>query len=249
VIGAVGLWAVLAKLAHPSPALVVRYVVVGLAYLGVGWLLAERGFGRLGVLIALTGALWFIPEIQDARRGVLVGIAVLLADVYRVTYAHAVLAYPTGRIRPRAGVWVIGAGYVLTLVGGAARALTYQPYRWESCDCPRNGFAVFHNQSTYNHVNDPYRLVALILAVGLVALLAIKTRSMGRDAASSVPVWTALVASVFLLASGIVRDQADLSSRALIFWLWVDGVALLAVALAFALFVKAGSPSMKRPDG
>ena len=46
-----------------------------------------------------------------------------------------------------------------------------------------------------------------------------------------------------------VRDQADLSRGALIFWLWVDGVALLAVALAFALFVRAGFPSMKRPDG
>jgi hypothetical protein len=245
VIGAVGLWAALAKLTHPSTVLVIRYVLVGLVYLAVGWLVARWGFERLGLLVALTGALWFVTEIQDTRRGILVGIATLLLDVYRVTYAHAVLSYPDGRIRPRAGIWVVGAGYVLTLVGGAARALTYQPYYWESCDCPRNDFALFHDQSTYNHVNDPYRLIALILAVALIMLLAAKARRT-RDA-SSAPVWTAFVASIALLVSGIVRDQASLSSAWLAFWLWVDGAALIAVALAFVVFLRERSPAREIP--
>jgi hypothetical protein len=248
VIGGIGLWAALAKLAHPSPVLVVRYVVVGLVYLGAGWLLAQRGYGTLGLLFALTGALWFVPEVQDSRREVLVGVAVLLSDVYRVTFAHAMLAYPDGRIRPRVGVWAVAAGYVLTLVGGAARALTYQPYRWESCDCPHNGFAVFHNQSTYDHVNDPYRIVALILAVAAIVLIAVKARSViHRVSASSVPMWTAFVASVALVAANIVRDEVDLSAGAFKLWLWVDGVALIAVAVAFVLTLRGRSPAREAP--
>jgi hypothetical protein len=231
ILGIVGIWAAVTH--HPSPSLVVRYIAVGLGYLGVGYWLATKGYGRLGLLVALTGALWFIPELQATRREALVGIAILLEDAFRATFAHAVLAYPSGRIRPRVGVWFVGAGYLLTLGGGAARALTYQPYRWQSCDCPRNGFALWHSESIYNAVNDPYRLIGLILGIALIVLLAFKLQPANREGAHAIPMWAALIGSTVILVAGIVRDQLDLSRSGLVLWLWVEGIGLLITAFSF----------------
>ncbi len=234
ILGVVGVWTAVTH--HPSPWLVARYVAVGVVYLGVGYWLSSKGYGALGILVALTGALWFIPELQDTRRGMLVGLAILFEDAFRATYAHAVLAYPRGRIRPRLGAWVVGAGYLLVLGGGPARALTFQPYIWESCDCPRNGFSIWHSESVYNAVNDPYRLVGLILAIALIALLVWKSRTgaSGQEVDRR-PIWAALLGSVLILVSGIIRDQLDLSRTGLILWLWVEGIGMLAVALSFLL--------------
>jgi hypothetical protein len=232
ILGVVGVWTAVTH--HPSPWLVARYIAVGVVYLGVGYWLSSKGYGALGVLVALTGALWFIPELQDTRRGILVGLAILLEDAFRATYAHAVLAYPSGRIRPRLGAWVVGAGYLLTLGGGAARALTFQPYIWESCDCPRNGFSIWHTESVYNAVNDPYRLIGLILAVALIVLLAWKSRTgAAEEGVDRRPIWAALVGSIVILVAGVIRDQLELSRNGLILWLWVEGAGMLLVALSF----------------
>ena len=233
ILGAVGVWAAVTH--HPQANLVVRYVLVGVVYLAVGWWLGRQGHPALGILVALTGAVWFIPEFQDTRRGALVGIAILFEDVYRATYGHAVLAYPDGRVRPRFGVWVVWAGYFLTLVGGSLRALTYQPYLWQSCDCPRNGFAIWHSQSLYNGVNDVYRVIGAVLAVALIVLLVVKTRAPHRAGADVRPVWGALAGTVIIAVSGFLRDQLDLSRNGVVFWLWVEGAGLLVTALSLLL--------------
>jgi hypothetical protein len=229
IFGAVGVWAAVTH--HPSPILVVRYVAVGVAYLGVGYWLATKGYPTLGLLVAITGALWFIPEFQDTRRGALVGIAILLEDTFRVTFAHAVLAYPDGRIRPRIGTWFVGAGYVFVLIGGALRALTYQPYIWQACDCPRNGFSIWHTQSIYNAVNDPYQIIGGILGVALLVLLVVKLRGAASEGTDRRVVGAAVLGTLLILISGIVRN-GDLSHDSLIVWLWVEGLGLLVTVLA-----------------
>ena len=232
ILGALGVWVAVTH--HPSNSLVVRYIAVGLTYLGVGYWLATKGYARLGLLIAITGAVWFVPELQDSGRGVLVGIAIVFENVYLATYAHAVLAYPGGRIRPRPGVWLVVAGYMVVLGGGIARALTYQPYFWQSCDCPRNSFAVWHTESVYNAVNDPYQLIGLILGIALIPVLAFKLRPADREGAEVLPVWAAFIGSSLILVSGFIRGGSfDLSPSGLILWLWVEGIGLLLTASSF----------------
>jgi hypothetical protein len=238
-LGIAGVWT--AVVHQPSYWLVMRYVAVGLVYLGIGWWLSTKGFRRLGLVLAATGLVWFIPELGATDNAFLVGVGILFTDVYLATFAHAVLTYPNDPIRPRLGLWIVGAGYVLTLLGGTARALTYQPYRWESCECPHNGLALWHSLSVYNGVNDPYQIVGLILGIALIPLIAFKLRPAMRDGAPAMPVWAALVGAILVLVSGIVRNQADLSKNGLIVWLWVEGVGLLLVPLAMLVLGRTGA--------
>ena len=219
----------------PLASLLTRYIVVGLVCLAVGYWLFTKGSGRLGVLVALTGAAWYIPELQNSNQGLLVGLAIMFEGVFRATFAHSVLAYPDGRIRPHFGAWLVGAGYVLTLVGGLARALTYQPYYWESCECPRNSLAVWHTESVYNAVNDTYLLLGLVLGVALLVPLALKLSPENRDGASTVPVWAAIAGTTMIIISAILREALDLSEGGLVFWLWVEGIGILIAVISFLI--------------
>jgi hypothetical protein len=240
-LGVAGVWTAVTH--HPSNALVVRYIVVGLAYLAVGYRLGASGHGRLGLLLAGTGALWFIPELQDTGNGVLVGFSIMFADVYVAAFGHSLLAFPSGKIQPRIGVWLVGTGYLLATVGGALKALTYQPYYWQSCDCPHNRFAVWHTESVYNGVNNAYNVVALILGISLIALLAFKLRQSGARG-GAVLRWAPVAAVGLILVSTLVRNQFDLSSNGTILWLWVEGIGYFLATVPFVALARGREPSI-----
>lgn len=82
-------------------------------------------------------------------------------------------------------------------------------------------------------INDVDQVLGLILAVALIVLLVRKLRSPEVKEVSSAPIWTGLIASVLIVAAGVVRESFDLSRAADITWLWVEGAALIAVALSF----------------
>lgn len=231
ILGVIGV--VIAVTHDPAPSLVVRYIAVGLAYLAGGYWLSAKGYGRLGLLLALTGAFWFVPELEDSGQRYLVGLAILLESAYFATYAHAALAYPSGKIRPKGGVWLLRAGYAIVFLGGLARALTYQPYYWQSCDCPHNGFAVWHSQSLYDAIDGTFGALLLIFGIVLIAVIALKLQPENRDRAAALPVWAALVGTTLIVVSGVARDQLDLSHSGLILWLWVEGIGLLLAGFSF----------------
>ncbi len=242
----IGVTAAAASGEDPSVWLLVRLVAVGLAYLGVGVFLARQGnTSLLPLLIVGVGLLWFVPIAVETRQPILDGIGTWFEDVYRAAFAHAILAYPYGRLEDRLSRGVVIAGYAFTIGGGLARALTYQPYVWETCECPRNAFAAFPNEDAYNTINDIYQIIGLILAVALIVLIVRKLRSPEVEEVSSGPIWTGLIASVLIVIAGVVRESFDLSRGADVSWLWVEGAALIAVALSFLAL---GSRALRNRD-
>jgi hypothetical protein len=194
----------------------------------------------------LTGALWFAPEFEANAQGIIVGIGVLLQSAYLATFANAVLAYPRDEVSSRAAVWFVRAAYVVTLVGGALRALTYQPNYWQSCDCPHNSFAVWHSQSVFNAVDDPYRVLLMILGVVLVVLTGTKLRS-GERQGDAAAAWALLIGTILVVVSGIARETLDISHDGLIAWLWVEGVGLLLAAVSFAALARQSARDPELP--
>jgi hypothetical protein len=246
--GILGVWTALDG--GPSAILVVRYIAVGVVYLALGYILRRQGHGGLGLLLALTGALWFVPEFEANSQGVVVGIGVLLEFAYLATFANAVLAYPRDEVSYGPAVWVVRAAYVVTLVGGAARALTRQPNYWQSCDCPHNSFALWHSRSLFNAVNDPFRVLLMILGIVLIVLTGMKLRSSAQQGGGA-PVWALLIGTTLVVVSGIAREVLDLSEDGVIAWLWVEGVGLLLAALSFAALalLKARDPELPQTTG
>lgn len=215
--------------------LIVFYVAVGLAYLGAGYLVSIKGSPALGWVVALTGALWFIPGLAETRVEWIVGVSIVLEEVYIAAYSHAILAYPTGVIQPSSGAWLVGAAYVVTLLGGLAQSLTYQPYVWESCICPRNAFAISESESTYDTISTIYGIIGLLLAIGLLALVVLKLRRSGRDDASSMPLWAALLGTIIALAASAGMDAFNPSEDELTIAIVVEDIGYLALPLALLL--------------
>lgn len=227
--------------------LIVRYALVGLVYLGVAFALRRTLRAPLPLLFAVFALSWYITNLADTHVSFLVGINTWLQDLYRVVFAHIVLAYPTGRLSWRPARIVVIVGYVAVVVGGLLRALTYQPYEFQSCECPRNAFAVFSNESTYNKIDDIYSLVGFLLAIAVLVLIVVlltRWRAIGAGVTAT-PIWIALFATIAIIVSAAIRDQTDLSRNGLIVWLWVEGAALIATALGF-LAARRNTPALER---
>lgn len=77
-------------------------------------------------------------------------------------------------------------------------------------------------------------------------LLVRKLRSPEMKQVSSAPIWTGLIASVLIVIAGVVRESFDLSRGAAVSWLWVEGAALITVALSFLVL---GSRAPREREG
>jgi signal transduction histidine kinase len=94
-----------------GPALTVADLVVGCVLLGCGALAWERRpESRVGVLMTLAGATWFLGSVFGP-----------LVYLHRGPLVHLHLSYPSGRVRSRLVAAVIGAAYVDAAVEPIAR--------------------------------------------------------------------------------------------------------------------------------
>lgn len=74
-----------------------------------------RPSSRCGALLTATGFAWFLGNFAGAG-GVVGGIGAATTFVYRGVLIHALLTFPTGRIRSRSVAGAVIAGYVASLV-------------------------------------------------------------------------------------------------------------------------------------
>jgi signal transduction histidine kinase len=92
--------------------------------LATGWTLvgcglvarARRPRSRTGALLTAAGLSWFAGNFGSAALDALAWAGAHLAFVHRGFLLHALLSYPTGRLRRRALQLATAAGYAVTLV-------------------------------------------------------------------------------------------------------------------------------------
>jgi signal transduction histidine kinase len=96
---------------HP-PALWIPDLLTGLVVLACGaaaW--ARRPDSGTGPLLELLGATWFLGSL-GASTGIIGWVGVMTVFVHRGVMLHMLVAYPERRVRPRAFVPVVVAGYL-----------------------------------------------------------------------------------------------------------------------------------------
>jgi signal transduction histidine kinase len=210
-------------------------LVAGYALLAVGftaWMRPRRA--RVGVILVAASFAWFLLEWSNPAAGsVVFTTGLVLYAAAPPLVAHAMLAYPDGRVGwwlGRLGLALAYAGSVLVL--GLLAAAVFDPASEGCAQCPRNLLLVAGRGSAYGSVNRAgvylgltwSLLVILLAAGGLVR----STPARRRQAA---PVVVAGCAYLGLVAADFARSlhRGFLGSDGLDRRLWLGEAAALCV--------------------
>jgi len=116
----------------------IAHVAVGATWIGAGlvaW--ARHPELRIGPLMAAVGFTWYLTELWWPAA-VPATVFYLLDELVLAVALHAVLAFPSGRLRTRLERVVVAGGYATVLVGNLASVLVWDPARSGCAECARN---------------------------------------------------------------------------------------------------------------
>jgi signal transduction histidine kinase len=217
------IWLIAASDFAPDKGLwIVLDVVIGGGFVGVGlfaWY--RRPDNRVGELMVATGFAWFVSTLGLTEPALLFTIGTLLGNLYVATAIHLLLAFPSGLLAGRFDRWLVGVAYAVVTVGFVPVMLTADPAALGECtDCPENVLLVNSNETFATTAMD------LIAAVGVVILLAVLGRLVGRWRVATPPM-RQIITPVFLsgavlmamLALLLLADVAALDVSQTLFYL------------------------------
>jgi len=209
-----------------------------IASLVIGWLLVAAGLvawsrrpdSRFGKLMAATGFVWLIALLEVANGSLAYTFGLWLAGVSLATFAHLLLAFPSGRLPGRAERLVVGVAYATTILLQLVELLFADPATSliDCPDCPQNAFLVSANDTIANSLIVTQNAIGVAIVVGIVAIL----RRRWLDATA--PARRAL-GPVFLTASVVLAFGVALFITALAGWDEAAPWCRLALYIAMAL--------------
>jgi signal transduction histidine kinase len=195
-------------------------VVIGLSiawsFVGTGlyawW---RRPASRFGALLVAVGFTFMLAALTASDDSVVFTLGVLTANLYFVVFAHMLLAYPDGRLeRPWHGA-LIGAGYVLTVVGPLPQLLWgFTDRTAEGCQgCPESALLIETNDSLRDIGNAITSVIGVALVAVVLAILIRRWRNAtGPQRRGMAPVlWSGVV--MLVLLAGALGTDAIGSSR------------------------------------
>ncbi len=244
-----GLFSVLMARSHPGTTFGAESWWAGLVELTAGWALIGAGLDvwgrrrrtRSGLLLAAAGVAWFFAEWNNPEVGVGAAFTfgLVASALAPAVVAHAVLAYPSGRVSSRLErlavvVAYVGAGLVL----GLLPALFFDPAR-EACGlCPPNLLLV-RGRPGWVEALDRWGLwLGIVWAGGIAALCLWRLlRSNAVLRRVTAPVLIAGAGYLVLVGWGFVHSlpRGALGNDRFEFRLWLGQAgALCAIALGVA---------------
>ncbi len=219
-----------------------RLLVAGLP-VGVG-LYAWRGvpFGRLGVLLVLSGVVWLVVTFSLADTAVVYSIGRVADWIGWAALVYLVLTFPDGRLVGRVDRALAASFGVVVAVLWLPTALLVNHYptpsEWVTCsaNCPHNAFMIVgHEPGVVASVVLPVREVLVVLLfLAIVARLIQRIVSASRIRRRTLtPVLAVAVAGILVTAFALVVRRLAPDSSALTLTRWLAAFALPAMTLAF----------------
>ncbi len=151
---------------------------VGWGFVGAGLVAWEnRPESRMGMLMVLTGFLWFVGAMQGFENDVVYSIASLFGTVFSAAAIHVLLAFPTGRLETRAERRIVAATYLLCTVVLVPVTLFAKPTDLGCDDCPDNVLLVAHAPLVAQITLVLVTLVGLYLLGQTIRILASRFRA------------------------------------------------------------------------
>jgi signal transduction histidine kinase len=188
-------------------------VLITASFVGTGlyawW---RRPSNRFGTLMTAVGFTFLLGSLTASDDSAVFTAGVLLSSLYFVVFAHMVLAYPDGRLERRWHAWLIGAGYVLAVLGPLPQLLFGFTDSMDCGNCPPSALLIEQNDT----LRDVFNAMTSIAGVAIVAVvLAILLRRWAQATAPQrralAPVLWSGVAMLFLLGTALGSDAAGIS--------------------------------------
>ncbi|GAA2722111.1 MULTISPECIES: histidine kinase [Streptomyces] len=228
--------------AGASPADVLRDLAVGWAFAGAGlvawW---RRPANRTGLLMLAEGLSWFAGNLQGTDVPLLFALGAWWEGLNLAVLAHVFLAYPGGRLTTPTARRVVAGAYVLVLVGGLVRVLTYAPEASSSATylactrCGPNALLVHPDPQLFDAIDLVYRWVGAVLTLLTLAELVRHWRGSSRARRRALlPAWVAVAVAaamvgwevLYVLAPGLLGPGEDTVAL-------LSDLSEIAVPLAF----------------
>jgi len=217
-------------------------LIAGYALLAVGLIAVMRPReGSLGAILVAASFAWFLLEWNNPEAGsaFVFSVGLVLYVAAPPLVAHAVLAYPDGRLRSRLdriGLALAYAGAVGIL--GVLAASVFDPVAQGCAQCARNLLLVRGDAGLYESLNRvglrlgvAWSLLLIALIVARLARSTPARRRLAAPVALAGSVYLALVAADFAHSAG----RGFLSNDSLDRRLWLgEAAALSALALTVA---------------
>ncbi|HZO96341.1 MAG TPA: histidine kinase [Gaiellaceae bacterium] len=206
--------------------------LVCLAFAAAGLLALRRPpYVRFGLLLVAVGLSSLLGSLHDANGAVPYTVGVLASNLVFALLAHALLAFPGGRLETRANRLLAAAAYA-DVLGLQALATVFDPLtRWDS-DHPRNAALLHASAGLATALEEVEAGVALALTVAIFAVLYRRARAATAVARRQhLPV--ALGGKLALLSFSVGLALAPLSSGAAVIGIGFGFLAALALPAAF----------------
>ena len=246
---ALGILSIVAARRDPAGSFARTSTLGAIAELGAGWSLVAVGLlfssrhrrNWFGPLLAAAGFAWFLPELNNPGLGNALGFTIGLVGFVACAplVGHAVLVYPTGRLRSPLEAGAVAVSYAAALLLLGLMPATMFDLKASGCiECPSNLAFIRGDASLFDSLNRYGLRIGIGWLLALVALLSWRLARSSRAAASVVvpalvpaTAYLALVAWDFQhsLARGILSNDS-FDQR-----LWrYEAAALIALALGVA---------------
>src|SRR3989440_4620843 len=234
---------------HSSVPNALASIAVAWTFLAAGivaW--ARRPASRVGPLMALVAFCLLERKLQYSHESAQFTFGFLFGELgVTVAFAHAVLAYPTGRLRSRFERIYISAGYVLVVAASLGQLLFLDPTRtcvWSPAYCAgprtRNLLLVYGDNGAFHAIRDAFT-IGVYGVLGAVFIWLIARRVLSASPAGRRLLAPLLVGAVVAGARGVWAGvgvfvhQSAAASHAFYWWQVVGQIAVPVALLAGVL--------------
>ncbi len=211
-------------------------LVIGWAFAGTGlYAWAQRPANNVGPLMTAVGFAWLLQGVSTSGDSVPFAAGTLIRPLTFALLAHLLLSFPSGRLETEGQRWLAALVYIdvtaLQLAGFLFQDTTAS---YAECDgCPSNPILVSGSESLSGLIGGLQVLCALVVMVGLVAVVHQRWRQTGAGQRRALsPVLAVGALALIFVVLGMVAEElgADAVSNGAVI---VELTVLALVPFAF----------------
>ena len=135
----------------------------------------RRPENRTGLLLLGVGFAWFLNGLSFANNSYVWTFGFVLGALWAAVFAHALLAYPSGRLEASWQRAVVAGGYALAIVANIADPL-FNPDPARCNDCPANRLLISDNHRAASVIMTLVQVLAAAYLISVGATLYLRWR-------------------------------------------------------------------------
>ena len=141
----------------------------------------RRPDSRFGLLLVALGYSWLLAPLPAASNPVIFTVGLVVGSLWGPLLAHALLSFPTGRLRNRRERALVIFAYVVVPLASVPALLVADAEVMYSCDgpCPENVLLVEENTALAEAINGVASTIVMATALLVVVFLLMRWRAAG----------------------------------------------------------------------